>query len=445
MTYSPTHFAITGLFVWTMMGEEKRKEFTERKKGIFLLLNLIAVLPDFDFIFLAHRGVSHSLFTPLLILLVGLVARKELAKLDDEKAFYGDIIILAAIFWQIHIILDIGMGPLAILWPFSEEYYDFYFAIETSIEPFGFLPFTITGLKMGVERLSPSEGRLSYVYNWSPEERIARFGPEPINWNVPDLFLHIIIVILWIAVVGRKLLPEAVNSWFSAHKVRDYFLVFRNRMIIPATFVMFLALAVGPLQGPIQIDNEEQIESDLVIGPTSFLPGIWLDPVLEKTANGIATVEISKINGGRIGLVDVSRNEAQEFATSLFEGWNESRNVSQSVDNGTFSTQSVSMAADFPSKYSRLIEHIRNKTNFQASLANSNELGPLKLDSGDQIALVYVHTWDLDSFQNGPWEIRLVVKTSWNRNTEYLLAGLIGVAGALLLFFPALEKLRRLS
>lgn len=427
------------------MGEEKRKEFTERRKGLFLLLNFIAILPDFDFIFLAHRGVSHSLFTPLLILLVGLVVRKGLAKQDDEKAFYGDIIILAAVFWQIHIILDIGMGPLAILWPISEKYYDFYFAIETSIEPLGFLPFTITGLKMGVDRLSPSEGRLSYVYNWSPEERIARFGPEPINWYVPDLFLHILIFILWIAVVGRKLFPEAVDSWFSAHKVRDGFLVFQNRMIIPAAFVMFLALTIGPLQGPIQIDSEERIETDLVIGPTSFLPGVWLDPNLEETANGIAIVEISKINGGKIGLVDVSRSEVQEFATFLFEGWNEARNVSQAVYNATFSTQSVSMAADFPTKYSRLIEHIRNKTKYEASSANSNDLGPLKLDSGDKIALVYVHTWDLDSFQNGPWEIRLIVTTSWNRTTEFLSAGLIGLTGALLLVFPALRKLRRFS
>ncbi|MFX0114665.1 MAG: metal-dependent hydrolase, partial [Candidatus Hodarchaeota archaeon] len=191
MTYLPTHFALAGVFVWATMGEKKRREFAQNKKGHFLLLNLVAILPDFDMILLIHREGSHSLIGPLLLLIIGIFARRALAKRDEESAFYGDMIILAAVFWQLAVILDLGLGPIAIFWPISSKYYDFSFAIETSVKPLGFLPFTISGLNMGVERLSSNEGRLYYVYNWSPEERVARFGPEPIRWNIPDLFLHI--------------------------------------------------------------------------------------------------------------------------------------------------------------------------------------------------------------------------------------------------------------
>ncbi|MFX0114249.1 MAG: hypothetical protein ACFFB3_06855, partial [Candidatus Hodarchaeota archaeon] len=270
----------------------------------------------------------------------------------------------------------------------------------------------------------------------SPEERVARFGPEPIRWNIPDLFLHIMIYIIWIAIVGRKLIPTALGSWFEATKISEYLLLFRNRLALLAVFIIFLAFVVGPMQGGIQIENKEQIKADLVIGPTSFLPGIWIDFSLESSASGIAFVEIDRIDAGNLGLVGLSRKEVQNFATVVFEGWNQSRTVSEVTPNATFISQSVSMAADFPASYSTLIESIKSKTNYVASSLNSTKLGPANLGPEDGVVLVYVHTWDLSSFQNGPWTVLLTVKTCWDRTNDYLLSGFIGVIGALLLAIP---------
>ncbi|MFW9914734.1 MAG: metal-dependent hydrolase [Candidatus Thorarchaeota archaeon] len=435
MTYAPTHFALAGLFVWVTMGEKKRKEFSERKKGHFLLLNFVTVIPDFDFVFFFHRGPSHSLFGPIILLLIGIISRRYLANKRDDLAFYGDMIILAAVFWQLHIILDLGFGPTALFWPVSEEYYSFWFDIETSIKPVGFLPFIITGFKMGVDRLSPEEGRLTYVYNWSTEERIAKYGSEPVVWGISDIFFHILIFLVWTMLVGRKLIPTVPSSWLATTKVKEYFSLLQNRLAILAVLIIFLAFAVGPMQGEMRIENEKSYATQMIIGPREFSPAIWVNIDLDQITTGTAIVEINKGGTGMLGLVQLPQKEVQNISTTLFEGWNRSLAISEE-ENSTSSLQSISMAPDFPTNYSEMLQTIKSKTNYLTSSLDGTRLGPMALNSGEASIFVYVHTWDLTSFQSGPWVVRILVNTITDRTLEYAIAGLIGLFGASLLFIP---------
>ncbi|MHA2500298.1 MAG: hypothetical protein ACXAEL_12085 [Candidatus Hodarchaeales archaeon] len=444
MTYAPSHFAIAGLFVWVTMGEKRRKEFSERKKGHFLLLNFVTLIPDFDFVFFFHRGPSHSLFGPIILLLIGIIGRKILAEKRDDYAFYGDMIILAAVFWQLHIILDLGFGPAALFWPVSEEYYTFWFTVETSIKPVGFFPFIITGFKMGVDRLSPEEGRLTYVYNWSTEERIARYGSEPVVWGISDIFFHILIFIVWIMLVGRKVIPTVPSSWLTTSKVNEYFTLLQNRLAILAVFIIFLAFAVGPMQGDMRLENEKSYATQMIIGPRRFSPAIWLNINLDQITTGTTIVEINKGGSGMLGLVQLSQKEVQNISLTLFEGWNQSLAISEE-ENSTSSLQSISMAPDFPTNYSELVQDIRYKTSYIASSLDGTRLGPMTLNPGEASIFAYVHTWDLGSFQSGPWEVRIIVKTSADRTLEYAIAGLIGAFGTFLLFIPIVRYRTRSS
>lgn len=439
MTYAPSHFAIAGLFVWVTMGEKRRTEFSEGKKGHFLLLNFVTVIPDFDFVFFFHRGPSHSFFGPIILLLIGIIGRKILADKRDDFAFYGDMIILAAVFWQLHIILDLGFGPAALFWPVSEEYYTFWFDVETSIKPVGFLPFIITGFKMGVDRLSPEEGRLTYVYNWSTEERIARYGSEPVVWGISDIFFHILIFFVWIMLVGRKVIPTVLSSWLTTSKANEYLALLQNRLAILAALIIFLAFAVGPMQGNMRIENEEKYATQMFIGPRRFAPAIWLNINLDRITTGTAIVEINKGSSGMLGLVQLSQMEVQNISTTLFEGWNQSLAISEE-ENSTSSVQSISMAPDFPTNYSDMLNNIKFRTDYLTSSLDGTRLGPMALNAGEASIFVYVHTWDLSSFQSGPWEVRLVVKTTADRTFEYAIAGLIGAFGILVLIIPVVRN-----
>jgi membrane-bound metal-dependent hydrolase YbcI (DUF457 family) len=83
-----------------------------------LLLAPIAIIPDLDAAFNAHRLYPHTIFIPVLMAAFALAY----AQKRGWKP-YGEIIFLAAMFYLSHLMLDFFGGPVGILWPLTNMGY----------------------------------------------------------------------------------------------------------------------------------------------------------------------------------------------------------------------------------------------------------------------------------------------------------------------------------
>ena len=81
-----------------------------------LMLAPIAMIPDLDMLFSAHRVYLHTLFIPMAI-----VAVSYLYKL--KRGIHQDLIFIASLFYLSHLLLDFFPGPVAILWPLTNVGY----------------------------------------------------------------------------------------------------------------------------------------------------------------------------------------------------------------------------------------------------------------------------------------------------------------------------------
>jgi membrane-bound metal-dependent hydrolase YbcI (DUF457 family) len=82
-----------------------------------LVLSVFAILPDFD-VFLGtavHRTFSHSIFIPIIILLIAVIFR-----LKDSK--YARCLFVISFFLFSHLLLDLSYGGIPLLYPFSEDF-----------------------------------------------------------------------------------------------------------------------------------------------------------------------------------------------------------------------------------------------------------------------------------------------------------------------------------
>ncbi len=83
-----------------------------------LLLAPIAVIPDLDTAFNAHRLYLHTIFIPIAIMAVAWVYTRK----RGWKP-YGEILFLASLFYLSHLMLDFFGGPVGILWPLTNMGY----------------------------------------------------------------------------------------------------------------------------------------------------------------------------------------------------------------------------------------------------------------------------------------------------------------------------------
>lgn len=77
----------------------------ENHKLILLLLPL-AVIPDFDTFVTQHRALLHNIFIPLLLLLSGLLFKKE-----------RPVFVIASVYIASHVLLDMFGGGVVLLYP----------------------------------------------------------------------------------------------------------------------------------------------------------------------------------------------------------------------------------------------------------------------------------------------------------------------------------------
>ncbi len=209
MSLASTHWALEGVLIWGIMGENNRKFFFQsgpRRKVLFLLLNFVALLPDFDSIFLMHRTGSHSLLIPLFLFNAGLLyGYFRYTYHGKDFDVWSRCLYLAGLFYFFHILLDIGYGgAIGLFYPLDSTMYEVDTYLIILPQPWLLIfPFRIIEYEIRVRALTFEQGRLSYLFNLPPSDPKRKVYQA--LWYSPE---HILIMIIWVVIVGKALLSR---------------------------------------------------------------------------------------------------------------------------------------------------------------------------------------------------------------------------------------------
>jgi membrane-bound metal-dependent hydrolase YbcI (DUF457 family) len=101
-----------------------------------LLLAPVAVVPDLDAAFSAHRMYLHSIFIPVFIAVVAYVfARRKSWKLQGQMVFF------ASLFYLSHLFLDFFGGAVGLLWPITNWGYGLSVSLQVTQQ--GIIPLAL--------------------------------------------------------------------------------------------------------------------------------------------------------------------------------------------------------------------------------------------------------------------------------------------------------------
>jgi membrane-bound metal-dependent hydrolase YbcI (DUF457 family) len=111
-----------------------------------LLLTLIAVIPDLDAAFNAHRLYLHTIFIPIVIAAFALAC-------SQKKTWkpYAQLIFITALFYASHIFLDFFNSPVGLLWPLTNTGYAINLSLHVTQQ--GIIPFASVGFNIITQQM----------------------------------------------------------------------------------------------------------------------------------------------------------------------------------------------------------------------------------------------------------------------------------------------------
>ncbi|MHA2304202.1 MAG: hypothetical protein ACXACU_02330 [Candidatus Hodarchaeales archaeon] len=243
------------------------------------------VLPDIDIFFGLHRGFSHSVVIPIFLTILGTITYcyyhyfNENSSLKDnsvdnyrktikeKRSFWGRCTIYGGILWLIHIILDFDL-PLAIFYPISDRLYTLNFAILFDLMPWLIFPVMIVGIVFELTGISYLQGISIYFVNLTPSERVAIYGSEPIAISIDDLFIHVILFVIFLAVVARPMLPD-LKITQRLSKKRS--LSFDSSIMALGMILVIFGFFLGPFAGTHTRDSNS-ISGTFRVSTSTFSP-----------------------------------------------------------------------------------------------------------------------------------------------------------------------------
>ena len=98
-----SHYLFT-IIVLLLLGYSTKRSF---------LYGFIGFLPDIDFFFNIHRAIFHSVFIPLILVVLAIYMGKK----------YRHFLLLFSMIYALHIIMDLPFGPTAIFYPLSSQFF----------------------------------------------------------------------------------------------------------------------------------------------------------------------------------------------------------------------------------------------------------------------------------------------------------------------------------
>lgn len=294
MTWVTTHFALEGMIAYLFIGYALRNKFLHSNgtRALFILTNFFAVIPDFDVeigLLLnnrMHRGLSHSIFFPFTLLLIGIVilgynkyksSKPDSPFANPDKLFEQQgttknqilyllpyVFFIGAFLWGFHIVLDMDAaeGGMMLFWPLDNRLYEVSLIFKLSAYPFLLLPWTPLGASFQVSQ-STIIGLYNYLFNWSPQQFLAYTGSTTFNYNFVGLFLHTSIFITYIYFVLRPMWPlqgknlgQKLDLFHFFSKLKRYWQSLIKEILIPGFMIFFIGFTFGPLVTPVVPDQQ---------------------------------------------------------------------------------------------------------------------------------------------------------------------------------------------
>ena len=218
--------AIGVMIIVFLSGRTIREEVMKSKRN-FLLLSLVAAVPDLDAVIMEHRTFTHSLVFPTLFFIAGIVAIY-IKELKERKIHI--ILFICGILWLSHIILDAGTGPTAFFWPFLTSLYDIDIIVDANVDGWWIIPYYFSGFSINVTTFNQDDGRDQFISNLTPEERVEMFMDTHLSAivNIEQLVVHGIIFAFYLYLFylsgggkegiksGIKKVKEKFQEWFQS-------------------------------------------------------------------------------------------------------------------------------------------------------------------------------------------------------------------------------------
>jgi hypothetical protein len=273
----PTHLSLEAILFWTFIPSSEKERFNQ-KKIIFWIVIAFTLLPDLDIFIGIHRGISHSIIVPMVMVIVGSMVYYNYQYFNpssDEQrgnyklSFIGRCVLYAGVLWLIHILLDLEY-PLAIFYPLSDRLYQFNFAIFFDVMPWLIFPATIAGIGFEISGISYLRGLTTYFVNLPPAIREEIYGHKPVAFSIDDFFVHVILFVIFLMYVARPMVPTVNLSHLSEwrEKIR-----FDGPLLGFGIILLVGGLVIGPMIGTHTIDSDS-IRGSFQVSSTTFSPTI---------------------------------------------------------------------------------------------------------------------------------------------------------------------------
>ncbi len=397
MTYTNTHLALQGILLWILLSK-KSKEYYKEHRWEFLLINLFAILPDIDLLFGLHRSYTHSLILPLAVLLCCLMVGKiggGLSKISEKGLRIIRFIKLACYMYLLHIVLDIGWGPVMFFWPLDTNYYDLSVFLRLENAKWLFLPMSFVGLIPSWKVYTYSEGHSQFFINLSQEDRQSIYG-QYLDFKIEYFIFHVVILIAWIIVIllpafKRKRQKEKSN--FTTYLVKGFKQITRE-----ATLVGVLILALGLILGPSigrSYNVSHVVNIDYVASNTLFDPTLGV--IVDRGVYENTTLSYKS----KTGLVDYNASVMFVEKETFYYFFNSFSNISSEYQAGNISYTELIVS------YSVLVDGVKNA---------SDEVYQL-IGEQNQIGLNF--TYDSSSEESTLYFLALIAEWNWTESYVY--------------------------
>lgn len=283
MTLFPTHLSLESILFWSFISSNERDKFRQNKR-LFWIVIMFSVLPDFDIFFALHRLISHSIFIPIIVTIIGTLIHyyyhylkvnssndepltDDIKKNNEKKSFWGRCLSYGGILWFLHLLLDLD-EPLAIFYPLSNRLFSLNFAILIDMMPWLFFPVTIVGFILELTGISFLQGVSLYFYNLSPSQRIETFGREPVAFSIDNLLIHFFLFVIFFVFVAWPMLPNLNFKRFSEWRQKNNF---DSPLMGLGIMLILLGFLLVPMTGMYTVDSNS-VSGHFRVSSRSFFP-----------------------------------------------------------------------------------------------------------------------------------------------------------------------------
>ncbi|MHA1450036.1 MAG: metal-dependent hydrolase [Candidatus Hodarchaeales archaeon] len=450
MAWFPTHFTLEGLVAWLLLSE-KRKEQFKQYWYVFLLLNVVALVPDTDVIFRAHRGIFNSLVLPMSIFMLGLVIflSSRTVKNDQRKKqldFLAICVFLIAFYWGFHIVLDFDAGgPNALFYPLDNKMYEINYLLEMTSQ-------AAIPVKLVIDVIFQplSSGLNTYFLNWTPSERVDVFG-QTFFISLPSLILNLSIALCWLFVVGKEVIPWHELKKYSGKRgpvlKKMRMLAWNAYTAIGLVFLLF-GFFLGPVLG---LNPAQSVHSTntIQLSPQSFSPSFsakmeTMDQILQPGSPHDVDIEftaLSENSSGNltwVGIFTLSSQYSQNFTVKTLPLFIQHFNVSSLPENDTA----------FKLAYRNTVDGLLSGCIAATEpLEDQDRAINVKITkAGTYEAAVVLYDWDSslnisELMVSRKLTVSMIVK--YDRTVNYVLSSLLQLTGIVFITGPAVIEIYR--